>query len=57
MSDGGSGTPAPMAMVGGLLLLSEPITGQVLVASVLILGGVALGVTGRAGPTRDAGRP
>lgn len=38
-------TPAPLAMVAGLLLLSEPITGQVLLASVLILGGVALGVT------------
>jgi drug/metabolite transporter (DMT)-like permease len=36
-------TPAPIAIVGGLLLLGEPITATVAVASVLVLGGVALG--------------
>lgn len=36
--------PAPLAAVAGLLVLGEPITARVVVASVLILGGVALGV-------------
>jgi drug/metabolite transporter (DMT)-like permease len=43
-------SPAPLAAMGGLLLIGEPITLRVLVASVLILGGVALGVVPRAGP-------
>ncbi len=37
-------SPAPLAAIGGLVLIGEPVTGRVLVASVLILGGVALGV-------------
>jgi drug/metabolite transporter (DMT)-like permease len=45
--------PAPLAAVGGLLLIGEPITVRVLAASVLILGGVALGVIVRPGsPSR-----
>jgi len=42
-------SPAPLAAVGGLLLIGEPITFRVLAASVLILGGVALGVVPRPG--------
>lgn len=38
-------SPAPLAAVGGLLLIGEPITDRVVVASLLILGGVALGMT------------
>ncbi len=37
-------TPAPLATVGGLLLLSEPVTWRVAGGSLLILGGVLLGV-------------
>lgn len=40
-------SPAPLAAIGGLLLLGEPITTRILVASMLILGGVALGVVTR----------
>lgn len=36
--------PAPIATVGGLALLGEPITATILLASALILGGVLLGV-------------
>lgn len=36
-------TPAPIAMVGGLVVLGEPITSTVAVASLLVLSGVALG--------------
>jgi len=36
--------PAPLATLGGLVLLSEPITGKILIASLLILSGVLLGV-------------
>jgi drug/metabolite transporter (DMT)-like permease len=39
-------SPPPIAAVGGLLLLGEPVTARVLVASVLILTGVAIGVLG-----------
>lgn len=42
--------PAPLAAVGGLLVIGEPITLRVVTASVLILGGVALGVVRRPGP-------
>jgi drug/metabolite transporter (DMT)-like permease len=44
-------SPAPLAAVGGLLLIGEPITPRVVVASLLILGGVALGLT----PPREEG--
>jgi drug/metabolite transporter (DMT)-like permease len=40
-------SPAPLAAVGGLLIIGEPITVRVLAASLLILGGVALGVVPR----------
>jgi len=40
-------SPAPLAAMGGLLLIGESITVRVLTASVLILGGVALGVVPR----------
>lgn len=40
-------TPAPLAAAGGLLLIGEPLTARLLVATVLILGGVALAVAGR----------
>ena len=36
--------PAPLATLGGLALLGEPITGKILFASILILSGVLLGV-------------
>jgi drug/metabolite transporter (DMT)-like permease len=39
--------PAPLAAVAGLMVLGEPITARVLVASVMILGGVLLGVLRR----------
>ena len=39
--------PAPLAAVGGLLLIGEPITLRVVGASILILGGVAMGVVPR----------
>jgi len=39
--------PAPLATVGGLILLGEPITAQLLVASFLVLGGVLIGVLRR----------
>ena len=35
-------TPAPIAALAGLLLIGEPITIRVIVAAILILGGVAL---------------
>jgi drug/metabolite transporter (DMT)-like permease len=38
--------PPPLAAVGGLLLLGEPISVRVALASVLILTGVAVGVVG-----------
>ena len=41
-------TPAPLAAVGGLLLVGEAITARFVIASILILGGVALAVTPRA---------
>lgn len=36
--------PAPLATLGGLLLLGEPITGRFILASLFILGGVLIGV-------------
>lgn len=36
--------PAPLATLGGLVLLGEPITARLFLASLLILGGVLLGV-------------
>ncbi len=36
--------PAPLATVGGLVLLGEPITAQLLLASFLVLSGVLIGV-------------
>ncbi len=39
-------TPPPLAAVGGLLLLGEPVSLRVALASALILAGVALGVVG-----------
>lgn len=36
----------PIAAVGGLLLLGEPVTPRVALASLLILTGVAVGVLG-----------
>lgn len=36
--------PAPIATLGGLALLGEPITAKILLASILILSGVLLGV-------------
>jgi drug/metabolite transporter (DMT)-like permease len=49
--------PAPIAAVAGLMLLGEPITWRVLLASVMILGGVLLGVLHPTGssspPARD----
>ena len=36
--------PAPLATVGGLLILGEPITAQLLLASFLVLSGVLIGV-------------
>ena len=39
-------SPPPIAAVGGLLLLGEPVTARVAFASVLILTGVAVGVLG-----------
>ncbi len=41
-------TPAPLAAVGGLLLVGEAITARFVIASILILGGVALAVAPRA---------
>nr|WP_309501355.1 DMT family transporter [uncultured Roseovarius sp.] len=38
-----------IAMAGGAALLGEALTGQFIVASVLVLGGVAISVTGRRG--------
>ena len=46
--------PAPLATFAGLTLLGEPITGRVLLASVMILGGVLLAVMRRQG-RQDAG--
>ena len=46
--------PAPLATFAGLILLGEPITGRVLLASVMILGGVLLAVVRRQGRP-DAG--
>lgn len=45
--------PAPLAAIGGLAVIGEPITLRVALASVLILGGVALGIAAR--PARDRG--
>ena len=39
--------PAPLATVGGLILLGEPLTTQLLLASFLVLSGVLIGVMGR----------
>ena len=39
--------PAPLATLGGLALLSEPITAKILLASFLILSGVLIGVLRR----------
>lgn len=39
--------PAPLATLGGLFLLGEPITAKILLASVLILSGVLIGVLRR----------
>lgn len=36
--------PAPLATVGGLVLLGEPLTSQLLLASFLVLSGVLIGV-------------
>lgn len=36
--------PAPLATLGGLMLLGEPITGKILLATFLILSGVLIGV-------------
>ena len=41
-------TPAPLAALGGLLLVGEAITARLVIASLLILGGVALAITPRA---------
>lgn len=40
-------TPAPLATLGGLILLGEPITSKILLSSVLILSGVLIGVLRR----------
>ncbi len=37
-------SPAPLAVVGGLLLLGEGLTWRVVLASVLVLSGVAIGL-------------
>ncbi len=42
--------PAPLATLGGLVLLGEPVTAKILLASLLILSGVLIGVLRR--PTR-----
>lgn len=47
--------PAPIAVVAGLVVLSEPATVRIFLASVLILGGVGLGVTRRSDESRAAG--
>lgn len=47
--------PAPLATLGGLALLGEPITAKLLLASFLILGGVLIGVLRR--PTRSSISP
>ena len=39
--------PAPLATVGGLVLLGEPITAQLVIASLLVLTGVLIGVVRR----------
>ena len=39
-------SPPPIAVVGGLVLLGEPVSLRVLLASALILTGVAVGVLG-----------
>ncbi|WP_411282628.1 DMT family transporter [Lapillicoccus sp.] len=36
--------PAPLAAIGGLAVLAEPLTSRVLLASLLILGGVLIGM-------------
>ncbi len=43
-------SPAPIAAIGGLILIGEAITARVFVASVLILGGVAMGLLHRQRP-------
>jgi drug/metabolite transporter (DMT)-like permease len=45
--------PAPLAAIGGLLLIGEPVTARVLLSSLLILGGVALGLRPAAARARD----
>lgn len=40
-------TPAPLATIGGLVLLGEPITIQLIIASFLILMGVLIGILRR----------
>ncbi len=47
--------PAPLATLGGLTLLGEPITTRLLLASILILGGVLIGVLRH--PTRSSITP
>lgn len=37
-------SPPPLAAVAGLLLMSEPLTGRVVLSSVLVLGGVLVGL-------------
>lgn len=39
--------PAPLATIGGLVLLGEPITAQLIIASFLVLAGVLIGVLRR----------
>jgi drug/metabolite transporter (DMT)-like permease len=45
--------PAPLATLGGLLLLGEPITMKLLLASFLILSGVLIGVLRRPAKAHD----
>lgn len=42
-----------IALLGGLLLLAEPVTLRAAIASGLILGGIALGVLGQSAPRKD----